>query len=657
MAKKKERWASRVGLVLAMAGNAVGLGNFLRFPAQAAKNGGGAFLIPYFVALVVVGLPLIWVEWAMGRYGGQHGHHSAPGIFQTHSRNRFWKYFGVMGLWSCLVIASYYLYIETWTMAYAGYSLMNGFKGMDPEGVGNFFGSLTGEKDYQLIAISPWGMGLFALCITLNVFILSRGLAKGIELVSKVGMPLLILFAAILAVRGLFITPENDVNAQAPALEGLRFVWEPRYTQLDDPTVWLAAAGQIFFTLSIGMGSIHCYASYLRQQDDIALTGATAGWTNEFCEVILGGSILIPIAVAYLGLSEVQERTAGGSGFSLGFFVFPSLFNKWGAFAPVAGFMWFGLLFFAAITSSLAMGQPLMAFLQQEFNYSREKSALAFGVMLLPLALPVALFHSNAFSDEFDYWAGTVMLVVFAMGEAILFAWISGMDRGWAEMLSGAELQIPRFFYYIIKYVTPVFLLIILVSVVFKPVGEVEMLDKATGKPKTEAQSWTPYLRGLFTGGPFPRWEFAGDGVIGKLLHNDIAETRPAKLKSIDEAIRKAEADLKRTDEQRQAEITALNNESAAIEKKEGLTLEERRAELYKLDNKRKDLEKNRTLTPEAREERLDRLLASRTDAEHFYEALPTWRNIDRLLLVGVYAFLCVLVFWAWSRRRAEGRA
>src|SRR5690606_32050287 len=106
MSGHKERWASRLGLVLAMAGNAVGLGNFLRFPAQAAKNGGGAFMIPYLVALLLLGLPLIWVEWTMGRYGGQFGHHSAPGIFDSMGRSRLWKYFGVFGLWTNLIIAS-----------------------------------------------------------------------------------------------------------------------------------------------------------------------------------------------------------------------------------------------------------------------------------------------------------------------------------------------------------------------------------------------------------------------------------------------------------------------------------------------------------------------------------------------------------------------
>jgi SNF family Na+-dependent transporter len=502
---QKERWASRLGLVLAMAGNAVGLGNFLRFPAQASANGGGAFLIPYIVALVVLGLPLMWVEWTMGRYGGQRGHHSGPGIFQSMGRGRLWKYAGTLSLWSCLVIASYYLYIESWCMAYAGYSLFGGFLGKEKADVANFFQAMTGEQENSLIAISPWGMGIFALCIVMNIAILSRGVAKGIELVSKVGMPLLILFAAALAVRGLMIDPASDPKAVADAWTGLNFVWEPKFSSLGDPAVWIAAAGQIFFTLSIGMGSIHCYASYLRDRDDIALTGATAAWTNELCEVVLGGTILIPIAVAYLGLNQVQELTGGGSGFQLGFFVFPTLFNNWGALAPAAGFLWFGLLFFAAITSSLAMGQPIMAFLQHEYDFTRRGSAITLGGLLLVLAIPVATFHSKAVSDEFDYWAGTVMLVVFALLETILFAWVFGMKRGWAEMTKGAELAIPRVFRFVIKYVTTAFLVGILAAYVFKP-----------------AQNWGPYLHGLLTGEQSTSWEPAPDSMIGKLLHRDL---------------------------------------------------------------------------------------------------------------------------------------
>jgi neurotransmitter:Na+ symporter, NSS family len=565
---KKERWATRIGLVLAMAGNAVGLGNFLRFPAQAGQNGGGAFLIPYLVALLIVGLPLIWVEWAMGRYGGQHGHHSAPGIFQSMGKSRLWKYAGVLGLWSCLVIASYYLYIESWCLAYAGYSLVNGFASTEPA---TFFGQLTGEQDTKIFAISGWGMGIFAVCITVNIFILSRGLARGIELVCKVGMPLLIVFAAILAVRGLMIQPTDpDVyhdpvtgNPSSP-MEGLNFVWQPTFKRLTDPAVWLAAAGQIFFTLSIGMGTILCYASYLREKDDVALTGASAAWTNEFCEVVLGGTILIPIAVAYLGLAAVQEMTAKGSGFQLGFMVFPTLFNKWGAFAPVAGFLWFGLLFFAAITSSLAMGQPVMAFFQAEYGASRPRSAILFALLLLCLAVPVAIFHGDIFNGEFDYWAGTFGLVIFAVIEVILFAWVFGIGRGWDEINRGADIRVPRLFHPIIRYATPVFLLVILAAYVFKP-----------------APDWGPYIRSQFSSQPLS-WQWDGSGFIGKLMHKDL-----------DEKIQKIQDDQKKPEEKKQEEI-------------------------------------------------------------QFNQELKFWRNVDRLVLVGVFVFLSGLVFVAWRKKHSS---
>lgn len=509
---KRERWASRIGLVLAMAGNAVGLGNFLRFPAQAAKNGGGAFLIPYLIAFLILGLPLMWIEWTMGRYGGQYGHHSTPGIFDSMGRRKFWKYFGVFGLWSNLIIASYYLYIESWCMAYAGYSLVNGFSTTKPH---DFFNQLTGNAPNEIVAISGFGMAIFAVCVIINIGILSRGLAKGIEIVSKIGMPILIVFAAILAVRGLMISP-SDTHRVASPMEGLNFVWEPKFHELTNPAVWLAAAGQIFFTLSIGMGSMHCYSSYLRKDDDVTLNGAAGAWTNEFCEVVLGGTILIPIAVAYLGLTEVQSKVAGGSGFSLGFMVFPTLFNYWGHFAPVAGFLWFGLLFFAAITSSLAMGQPIMAFLQDEFKLTREKSALAFGGMLLPLALPVAMFNEKCFFDEFDFWAGTFCLVVMAVGESVLFSWVFGTDRGWAEMMRGADLKVPKVFYWIMKYVTPTFLIVILFTSIFKPQA-----------------GWDRYIAAAVSGDPAPPWDWSDDGMIGRLLHKDLPlkpDASPAEI-------------------------------------------------------------------------------------------------------------------------------
>ena len=529
----KDRWATRTGLVLAMAGNAVGLGNFLRFPAQAAANGGGAFLIPYLVALVVIGIPLVWVEWAMGRFGGQLGHHSTPGIFDAIGRRSFWKYIGVLGLWSNLIIAAFYLYIESWTMAYASYSLLGGFETTDPS---QYFNRITGEQLGGMWSFSVSGLVMFGLCIGLNIWILSRGLSAGIEFICKIGMPLIMIFAIVLAIRALLIVPTTepagwaiaDAKAVASPFDGLRLFWEPKFDRLWNPTVWLAAAGQMFFTLSLGMGSIHCYASYLREKDDIVLNASAVVWTSEFCKVILGSLILIPIAVAYLGVNQVQLLTASGSGFDIGFRTFPILFLNWGALAPIAGFLWFTLLFFAALTSSVAMGQPIIAFLQTEFCYSRQKSALAFGLMLLPLALPVALLHTRSFFYEFDYWAGAFALILFALAETILFAWVFGMDRAWEEITKGAELKIPRLFYHLIKWVTPTFLLLILIAYTFHPVGRVEVVDPKTNAHHIEARGWRPYITGWFSSDKMQPWEWSREGMIGKLLNRDLADEKIA---------------------------------------------------------------------------------------------------------------------------------
>jgi len=469
MSSSKESWGTRVGLVLAMAGNAVGLGNFLRFPVQAVNNGGGAFIIPYLVSFLVMGIPLLWIEWSMGRFGGKHGHHSTPFILDTMDKGRFWKYFGVFGIWTNLAVAAYYCYIESWTMSYVYHSITQSFSGLTQGQVAAFF------NDYINITTTTTGIPYEAVifyiaCLVLNTWILSRGLSGGVEKTAKIGMPLLILFGVFLAIRGLTLgssgaTPEHpDANAWA----GLNFLWEPQFDSLSNPSVWLAAAGQIFFTLSVGMGTIHCYAAYVKSKDDVALNAMAAGWTNEFVEVVLGSLIVIPIAAGYLGLDWVRQNAS----FGMAFQTMPFLFQNWGPIlATLAGVFWFGLLFFAGITSSLAMGTPWMGFMQDEFNMSRNKSAWSFGAVVLLLGLPTVFFYNYGVFGEYDYWAGTVSLVVFALAESIIFAWIYGIDKGWKEINSGADMKVPHIYKYIIKYVTPVFLLFVFIGSMLTPLN------------------------------------------------------------------------------------------------------------------------------------------------------------------------------------------
>lgn len=466
MSSKNEAWGSRVGLILAMAGNAVGLGNFLRFPVQAVNNGGGAFIIPYLVCFLLMGIPLLWIEWSTGRFGGKFGHHSTPFILDAMDKRKFWKYFGVFGIFTNVAVAAYYCYIESWTMSYVMHSVMGTFTGMTQDEVAAFFGK------YVDIAESTTGIPyeavvFFVLCILLNTFILSRGL-KGVEKAAKIGMPLLILFGVILAIRGLSLgtSGASPEHPDASAWDGLNFLWTPQYDSLSNPKVWLAAAGQIFFTLSLGMGSIQCYASYLKSKDDIALNAASAGFMNEFVEVVLGSSIVIPIAAGYLGIDWVKEN----AGFGMAFQTMPYLFNNWGTIlGPIAGVMWFGLLFFAGITSSLAMGTPWMGFMTDEFGWNQKKGAWSFGIIVLLLGLPTVFFFQQGVFDEYDYWAGTVSLVVFALAESILFAWIFGIEKGWAEINSGADLKIPAIYKFIIKFITPFLLLFVFIGSLITP--------------------------------------------------------------------------------------------------------------------------------------------------------------------------------------------
>lgn len=506
MGKVKESWGSRIGLILAMAGNAVGLGNFLRFPVQAVQNGGGAFIIPYLVSFLLMGIPLLWVEWAMGRYGGVRGNHSTPFILGSMSKQRLWKYVGVFGIFTNLGILAYYTYIESWTLTYTVDSIIQTFSGLNATEVSKLFDNyvgITGASGNGGLVINLPVLAIVAFLITLaiNIYVLSKGLSGGIEKVAKIAMPLLLIFGIFLAIMAFSLGNTGQPGCtDCNSLVGFDFLWNPNFDSLGNPKVWLAAAGQIFFTLSVGMGTIHCYSAYVKKHEDIALNAMTAGWMNGFVEIVLGGSIVIPIAVGYMGLDWVKEN----AGFMMAFKTMPYLFDKWGPIlSSMAGFAWFGLLFIAGITSSLAMGTPWMGFVEDEFNWSRKKAAYTLGLLILVLALPTIFFFEAGVFDEYDYWTGTVALVVFAVAEIILFGWVFGMEKGWNEINDGADIKVPRIYKPIIKWVTPIFLITILISALIKPIGG-EMSD------------WQSAFHQLISHGS---WPFASDSIIGQIFH------------------------------------------------------------------------------------------------------------------------------------------
>jgi SNF family Na+-dependent transporter len=457
----REQWGSRIGLILAVAGNAIGLGNFLRFPVQAASNGGGAFMIPYFVAFIFLGIPMMWVEWTIGRMGGAHGHGTTPGMLNLLWKRAPSKYLGAMGIIVPFLIVIYYNFIESWCLGFSWFSLTGKYFGhANREAMGHFLHGFQGlEKNEFFASMAPilifWG-----LTIALNFFFLYKGISKGIEVLAKYGMPLLFVFGIILAIRVLTLGTPDPSQPELNIGTGMGFFWNPNFSSLGSATVWLAAAGQIFFTLSLGQGIINTYASYVREKQDITLNGLTTSSVNEFAEVVLGGTIAIPAAVIFFGVAETQAIAQGGA-FNLGFQALPVIFQKI-PLGQIFGGMFFFLLFIAGITSSVAMTQPAIAFLEDEFKWKRQKAVIAvFAVLVLCSALVISFFRFG-FLDELDFWAGTFGLVVFAAIEVILFSWVFKIKKGWQEMHKGADLRVPKIFKFILTYITPVYLLVLL---------------------------------------------------------------------------------------------------------------------------------------------------------------------------------------------------
>jgi SNF family Na+-dependent transporter len=462
MAGKRDTWGSRLGVIMAVAGSAIGLGNFLRFPAKAAANGGGAFMIPYLVSLFLLGIPLMWIEWTLGRYGGGFEHGTAPGIFHSvWAKNRFIKYFGVIGIFGPLVIFIYYCYIESWTLAYSFFSLTGTTATItDQATLQSFLRGFQGLENNRFFnGLGPAYL-FFVITFIINIGVIYYGIKGGIERLCKWAMPLLFICGFILMARVMFLGTPDPLKPDWNIVNGFGFLWNPDFSALKSAKVWLEAAGQIFFTLSVGIGVILTYASYLSKGDDVVLSGLTAASTNELAEVILGGSIVIPAAFVFFGPTEIGSIARSGV-FNLGFVTMPLVLNQlpWSVFF---GFVWFFLLFLAGVTSSISLAQPAVAFLEDEFNISRKKAVFIFAAVAFLLCQPAIFFLKHGVVDELDFWGGTFFLVVFAAIETILFAWIFGMDKAWDEIHKGADMRVPRIYKFIIKYITPVFLFFIL---------------------------------------------------------------------------------------------------------------------------------------------------------------------------------------------------
>ncbi len=468
--QQTEQWSSRIGVILAVAGSAVGLGNFLRFPGQAVQNGGGAFMIPYFIALILVGIPIGWAEWTMGRYGGAKGFHSAPAILGIVGRGAIPRYLGTIGVLIPLCVYFYYVFVESWCLGYC-LQFLGGGIGIDT-GTGiheqaaasaAFYDAYTGRgADGALFDGWHKALGFWLFTVVVNTVFIVRGLAKGIEKFCRFAMPAMAVCAVIVLVRVLTLGTPDANHPDQNLVNGLGFMWNPDFGKLGTSQTWLAAAGQIFFSLSVGFGVIINYASYLRRKDDVVLSGLTASATNETFEVGFGGMITIPAAFIFLGATGAIEAAAGGT-FGLGFNTLPVVFAHM-PFGNVVAAVWFFMLFLAAITSSLSMLQPVKAFFQEALGVDRHRATMIVTALTF-VGCGFVLWHSggSVALGTIDDWVGTFLIVVLAATQIICFAWVFGVERGMREAHHGAQMQIPAFFRFVFLVLTPCYMIFTLV--------------------------------------------------------------------------------------------------------------------------------------------------------------------------------------------------
>jgi NSS family neurotransmitter:Na+ symporter len=466
---KEDNWASRTGLILAVASGAIGLGNFLRFPGQAAQNGGGAFMVPYIISFIILGIPVCVTEWIMGRKAGKRGH-SAPAIFSEYLTGIPLRISGTIGVMIPILIYVYYVFIEAWCLAYAYYFFTGGidlagslkpnssqFQETVVQNATYFFSQLTGSSVNGGAFFSD--IILFTLlCFMMNFYLVYRGLSRGLEAFSKIAIPLMLIASTIVLVRVLTL---DNIEI------GLGAMWNPDWSSLTSPKVWIAAAGQIFFSLSTGFGIALVFSSFLTKKNDVVLSSLSSATLNEFCEVALGGMITIPVAFLFLGASVTKFGT-----FGMGFIALPSVFTMM-PMGNLFGGLWFFVLFLAALTSSITMLQPGILFLEEGFGLSKRISSSFLFLFTIICCLPIIYFNKDFTAlDLTDFYVGTILIYILATIQILIFVWKIGVEAGVKEGDEGSYLKIPKVYKFIIRYITPYFLIFIFIAFLFQKLPE-----------------------------------------------------------------------------------------------------------------------------------------------------------------------------------------
>ncbi|MDQ0352816.1 NSS family neurotransmitter:Na+ symporter [Alkalibacillus filiformis] len=372
----REQWATRLGFILAAVGSAVGLGNIWRFSYVLGEGGGFAFLIAYIICIFLIGLPVLLAEITVGRKGQS----DAIGSFEKIAPGKWWKLGGILGVLSGSLILSFYGVIAGWVFYYV-FSYLSGSAGsVEQGGYADYFLGFIGGSGELGGVLGPvfWQLLFMAVVIGVVYF----GVKKGIELANRTFMPLLALLVVILAIYGLTMDGAG---------EAMNFMFSPDFGQLGNMEVWGMAIGQAFFTLSLGMGAMITYASYLPKETKLPSAAGTIV-TLDTLFAIFAGLMIFPIVFTF-GLDP-------SAGPELIFITLPEAFGQWGTGGTIFGILFFFLVGIAALSSAISLLEVGVSWAMRKFDWSRRKAALTAGIIIAAFGVPSALSQGGPLSQE-----------------------------------------------------------------------------------------------------------------------------------------------------------------------------------------------------------------------------------------------------------------
>lgn len=424
---KKERgnFGSKLGVILASAGSAVGLGNIWRFPYETGNHGGAAFILIYLGCILLLGLPIMIAEFLIGR----HSQANTARAYQILAPGTQWRWVGRMGVLAGFLILGYYSVVAGWTLEYIFEAVSNSFAGKTPA---EFISS------FQSFSSNPWRPALWlTLFLLATHFIIVKGVEKGIEKSSKIMMPTL--FIIILILVGCSVTLPG-------AGKGIEFLLKPDFSKVDG-NVFLGAMGQAFFSLSLGMGCLCTYASYFSKNTNLTRTAFSVGIIDTFVAV-LAGFIIFPAAFS-VGIQP-------DAGPSLIFITLPNVFQQAFSGIPILAYifsvMFYVLLALAALTSTISLHEVVTAYLHEEFNFTRGKAArlVTTGCILLGILCSLSLGVTKEFTifglgmfDLFDFVTAKLMLPLGGLLISIFTGWYLDKKLVWSEITNNGTLKIP----------------------------------------------------------------------------------------------------------------------------------------------------------------------------------------------------------------------